>query len=238
MRSEVCGRCGEEVRFGTRGVTTGWLHRLDVDHQAILGRPLTEEYLAEIERQYRDVERVFDDGTVYTTAEYDIRKDTNTERRKARLAEFHGVDPDGVAPLPEPERRRTTIPVDDLAPRSGMRQIANLVEKTAGWELRRLTTARGPYLGADGSVLSISDSLVLGARGPEVDGEARVAVASWRDGKFDSAYAGTIRGRRIETHPVNATELKSWIKETHAPHSSDGDDRQGLGEPSVDQGGV
>jgi hypothetical protein len=229
VRSAVCGRCGGEVRYGTRGTTTGWLHRVDGDHQAILGRPLTADDLAEIERQ-QHVVRYYDDGKPYTTAEHDILRDKDTARRKVRLAALHGVDPDYVEPLPEPEVRRTDVEVDELPPRSGMRQIANLLMNSPDWGLRRLTRARGPYVGADGSVLSISDSLVIGGRGPEVDGGVAVAVGSWRDGKFDSAYAGILRGRRFEVHPVNATELKSWIKENHAPNPSQGDDRQGLGE--------
>ena len=114
--------------------------------------------------------------------------------------------------FPEPEVLGHSVEIEDLPTRSGMRQIANLVVKS-GWDLRRLTESRGPYMGADGSVLSISTRLVLGARGPQLDRGVAVAVASWRDGKFDTAYAGRIADGRLQVDPVNATELKDWIKE-------------------------
>jgi hypothetical protein len=100
-------------------------------------------------------------------------------------------------------------PKDPLVP-GGVRTVVNLIAKS-GWELRRLTHARGPYVGAKGDVLSTSDTIVLGAR--EVDGD-RCAVASWRDGKFDFSYLGIIKpGVVVVEHgPANATEMKSWIK--------------------------
>lgn len=113
-----------------------------------------------------------------------------------------------VAVIPEPEVRSTPVtPKDDIVP-GGVRTVTNLLAKQE-WELRRLTHARGPYVGSKGEVLSISDTIVLGAR--KVDGSA-IAVASWRDGKFDFAYVGGIVGDKIETRKVNATEMKNWIK--------------------------
>lgn len=176
---------------------------------AVHGHWTTVAAVEEIRRQREDVARQQDDGTTYTSAEYEILRDKDATRRRRRLAELHGEER-AEEVIPEPELRRTPVDVDDLPPRSGMRQIANLVLRTDGWELARLTRARGPYLGSDGSVLSISDSLVLGARGPE----GRVAVATWRDGKFDSAYTGRVVCGVTHMRSANATELKSWIKET------------------------
>jgi len=120
-----------------------------------------------------------------------------------------------AAPVyPEPEVLATPVePKDDRVP-GGVRTITNLLAKTDGWELVNLTYARGPYVGAKGEVLSISDSIVLRARGPEVDGRLRYAVGSWRDGKFDSAYILTRKPgtERYESRPANASELKAWIK--------------------------
>lgn len=210
----TCGRCGEEVRYGTRGSTTGWLHRTDVGHQAILGRPASPEDLAEIERQL-DLprERTRADGTVeaYTTRQNDLER--YRKNKKFREAEERETQDDiEVEPLPPPEVPCEPIGVDSFAPRSGIRQVINLVAKQ-GWELRRLTRARGPYVGADGSLLSISDTVVLGARGPSgFDGTTRVAVASWRDGKFDFAFTGTLKDGRLSTTKADATTMKNWIK--------------------------
>lgn len=221
MRSETCSRCSQEVRFGTRGTTTGWLHREDVDHIAILGRIATPEDLAEIDRQDREVVRYDNDGMAYTTAEFDILKDKDVDRRRRRLAELKGEDPDYVEPLPPVEVQAHDVDPTDFPPRSGIRQVINLVHgkgktRVDGWELISVRHARGPYVGADGSVLSISDTHVVKARGPrELDGGLPIAVASWRDGKFDFAFIGTIKDNRLDPHKVDATTMKNWIKGTH-----------------------
>lgn len=117
-----------------------------------------------------------------------------------------------VEEVPPVEVPSHTVTAEDFAPRSGIRQVINLVGKTEGWELRRLTSARGPYLGAKSQVLGISDVVVLGARCDPLDGPPRIAVGSWRDGKFDFAYIGIIQDRRFVTHRVKSTGLKNWIK--------------------------
>lgn len=130
---------------------------------------------------------------------------------------FPIVEPEVVDEEPLPPVEVACHPVeprDPLVP-GGVRTITNLLSKQ-GWELRRLTHARGPYVGSKGKVLSISDTIVLGAREPEtlgLDRPVRVAVASWRDGKFDFAYRGGILGGRlISTESANAVGLKNWIK--------------------------
>lgn len=122
-----------------------------------------------------------------------------------------------IEPLPEPEVVAHAVqPKDEIVP-GGVRTITNLLAKR-GWELRRLTHARGPYVGAKDKLLSISDSVVLGAREKPrcarggLDRPPRIAVASWRDGKFDFAYVGVIQDGRVVTEPANNTAMKSWIK--------------------------
>ncbi len=227
MRSEACSRCGEEVRYGIRGTTTGWLHREDGDHVAVLGRIATDEDKARWQAELlvpreRMASRAADRCPtyqtlwpleVYTTAEHDIMRDKEPERRRLRLIELHGQDPDYVEPIPEPEVRRHTVEVDSFPPRSGIRQMVNLVLKTDDWELRRLTHARGPYLGANGKALSISDTIVMSARGPGVDDGVSFVVCSWRDGAFDTGYTGVMKAGTINPMPATSTAIKAWIKE-------------------------
>jgi hypothetical protein len=223
----VCSKCGQEVRYGKRGDMVAYLHREEVDHHTILGHMMTASMYEEVRRQREEVLRYMEDSdgnvTEYTTAEFDIvKRDKDPERRNRRLAILRGEDPDYVEPIPEPEISSHPVTAADFAPRSGVRRIINLVDgkgktRVPGWELVRLTACRGPYLGADGSVLSISDSVVLAARGPVIlddllDECRPVAVASWRDGGFDSGYVALVKtGMIVES--VNATQLTDWIKE-------------------------
>lgn len=203
-----CSVCGQEVRSGYRDGEHGWWHRGTVDHMTIHGHRTTYAAQAAIEAEAnRERTRETEAGEVktYTAATYSLKG--------AALKAALGTTGDAPPPLPEPTVPQHDVEVDDLPPRSGMRQVANLVLKSDHWELVRLTSSTGPYLGSDGSVLSISERLVLGARGPKLDGATRIAVASWRDGKFDTAYAGRIIGDRVQVDSVNATDLKSWIKE-------------------------
>ena len=226
MRSETCSRCGEEVRYGVRGGLTGWLHREDVDHAPVFGHIasaeekagwaaemlVTRERLPSKAAGHCPTHQDLTPLEVYTTAENDILKDKDVARRRQRLIELHGRDPDYVAPIPEPEVRRQTVEVESFPPRSGIRQMVNLVLKTPGWELRRLTHARGPYMGSKGEVLSISDSIVMSARTKVDDGYALV-VCSWRDGAFDTGYTGVLKAGVITPTPATSTAIKAWIKE-------------------------
>lgn len=105
-------------------------------------------------------------------------------------------------------------PVDpaSFAPRSGIRQVINLLAKH-GWELRSITHARGPYIGSSGEMLSMSDTIVIRSRGPvRLDDTRRIAVASWRDGAFDFSFIGTIKGGLCRPFSANSSEMKDWIK--------------------------
>lgn len=241
--SEICARCGEEVRYGTRGLVTGYLHRLDVDHVPLFGAAQTPESLAAIEAELDKVRERFvptDDGfpllftiETYTTREFDIAKDTDPARRRRRLALARGLDPDAPPPpIPAPEVARHDLDIKDFPGTSGIVQLYNLFAgitrvmpngkssksqkhppMAPGWAVRRFTGARGPYLGADGTVLSISDTVVLGAR--EVDSD-RIAVASWRDGQFDTGYIGHLERGIARVEAATSTEMKAWIKEPPA----------------------
>lgn len=210
MRSETCSVCSQEVRFGRReGGPAIWLHKNDTDHAAILGYIQTDEDRAEIERQL-DLPRQRDDGTTYTTREYDLER--YRKSKKFREAEEQDDETPEPVEIPAPEVARHDVTAGDFPPRSGIRQIINLVARQ-GWELRRLTHARGPWVGAAGEVLSISDSVVLGARSPAaLDGSVRVAVASWRDGAFFSGYTGTLKDGHMITESTDSKTMKNWIK--------------------------
>lgn len=227
MKSERCGLCGEEVRYGARDGEWGWLHRGPVDHRTELGTVFTAEMRAEVERQMdlprtRTVNRskmVNGDKITWTEEEnYTTRGlDLARHRKSKKFREMEALDGDDddeveVTVFPPVEIPGHTVEPDSFAPRSGIRQVINLLPKH-GWELRRLTRSRGPYAGSRGEVLSISDSIVLGASKPvELDGSRHIAVASWRDGKFDFAYVGVVRSGALSPRRVNATEMKDWIK--------------------------
>lgn len=114
-----------------------------------------------------------------------------------------------VIELPEPEVGATPVDHKDERVPGGVRTVTNLLAKQ-DWSLRKLTYARGPRVGAKGGVLSISDTILLKA----VDG-SKFCVALWVDGKFDFGYVGEVKEGLIVPHPVNATELKNWIKGTY-----------------------
>lgn len=203
--SETCSTCGQEIRFGVRNPTPQWpgprwLHRDpadDADHIPTHGTLIGTEGWAAIEANKNAM-----------VAERKGKKDS-------KAADEEEDNEPVIVDLPEPEIRATPIPVTDLPPRSGIRQVANLIEKTDGWTLRTLTRSRGPYVGARGQVLSISDMILIRASGEEVDGvrgNRRFVVASWRDGKFDFAYVGTIAHGVAIPRAANATELKAWIR--------------------------
>lgn len=199
---DICGVCGEELRFGTRGSDPKWpgprwLHREDVDHHPVHGDPLTPEKWAEImlnhEQQVADKASKRKKNDLKTDDEVVEEEDT------------------GPVVLPEPEIMPVSVKPEHFPPRSGIRQIIGLIGKQ-GWELRRLTIGRGPWIGATGKMLSISDVWVLGVRGPEVDGVRRVGVACWRDGSFEFAQFGTLKAGVLTVTRGSSTDLKNWIK--------------------------
>lgn len=208
----LCGRCGEEVRKGWRDGVEAWWHRGQVDHVAVLGRPFTAEDQAEVERQL-DLPRVRldKDGNeeVYTARELQIKAMNKAARD--RLAE-EGLDDEEIdamqqVEIPEPEVRKTPIERADERCPQGARNLMNAAAK-AGWEVRRLTYSRGPWLGSKGNVLSISDLVACGV----VDSDRRYGVASWRDGKVVSAWYGEREGDRVPMALTTITDLKKRMK--------------------------
>jgi hypothetical protein len=197
-RPQTCSRCGEEVRYGRRDGILGWLHRDPaVDHMPLFGGPLWSPDL-----QVR---------LEASLAEMAARG--STDKKKKQESEEPAEEKQKWDEVPEPYVTAQPVRPEDFPPRSGIRQIYSLVEKTDGWEVVNFTLAIGPYVGARGEVLSISDSVKMVMRGPGVDSGTRVAVASWRDGEFDSAYTGILKGKVVWTEPANSTALKAWIKE-------------------------
>lgn len=193
---QTCSRCGEEVRYGKREGITGWLHREGVDHLPLFGALWTAEDQSRVEA---------------SLSEMAARGKVDKAKAEAEAAEQEKETWDEV---PEPFVTAQPVGPEDFPPRSGIRQIHRLATKTDGWEVANFTLAIGPYVGASGQVLSISDSVKMVLRGPEVDNGRRVAVASWRDGAFDFAYTGILRDGIVHTEPANSTALKAWIKET------------------------
>lgn len=208
-RPEVCGRCGQEVRYGVRPSPARppadqdkpyWMHRDpadDLEHTVILGTPWTPELQVKIDA---------------ALAEMASRGKADDAKKKQQEEAEQAEKWDQIPP---PEVPAYDIDVTDLPKGSGMVQIANLLNRTDGWEIVRLRKSRGPYIGARGQVLSISDCVRIGARGPleeGVDGGRRCAVASWRDGGFDFAYTGHIRGRTVYTTAANFNGLKAFIR--------------------------
>jgi hypothetical protein len=234
--SETCSTCGQEVRWGWRdghdgqGVRQGYWHRELVDHMPKFGKVGYDK--AEVERQrhlprVRTVTRKIDGELVeveetYTTAELELKAMNKAARDRAAdaaLDEDEEAEPEN--PLEPVEVRSFDMPLkgDFEAPRvdggvqrstvpGGCRTLLNLAEKL-GWEVVRLTYARGPYLGSKGGSLGVSDSVRLILRGPVVDGDPVYAVASWRDAK--SQWAWKIVNRTIDS--VGARALAAWMKE-------------------------
>lgn len=194
----ACARCGQEVRFGVINGVKAWHHREPVDHMATLGHsPLNVGPAAEVEPEKTEEEIAHE---ALQSAKVEVYA--------------HDADP------------------DEFSAQSGIKQIYNLVTGVTrkspttgkaskslkhppmaeGWELVNLHHARGPYKGSKGEVLSISDTHVLRARRPRLDGSVDVAVASWRDLSFDFAFIGTIKDGRLSPRKVGSDELKNWIK--------------------------
>ena len=191
---QTCSRCGEEVRYGVRADVKGWLHREEKDHLPLLGELWTP-----------DLQK----GIDYALAEMASRGKAD----KAKAAEPEEDEKESWDEIPEPEVPPRDFDPADMRPRSGLLQMYNLLDKTPGWEVKRLRFYRGPYLGARGQVLSIDDQHRLSGLGPVVDNGRRFVVGSWRNMEFDYGYLGVIRGDKVYPDFGNSTALKAFIKE-------------------------
>lgn len=190
---EVCSRCGEEIRFGTREGGLGYWHRESVDHAPIHGH-----------MAYPDIS-----NTLEVEEEIDPLQQAVVEvwATPVDRTEFAGTS--GLRQIANLASGETRVMPNGKTSKSKKHPAA-----APGWELVNITHSRGPYRGSKGEVLSVSDTHVLRARGPVgVDGSRRVAVGSWRDLAFDFAFIGTIRGGRLtDTRRVGSDEMKDWIK--------------------------
>lgn len=237
---ETCSRCGEEVRWGWRHGRQSYWHREDVDHEPVFGYIMSDEDWAAIEAEM-DRPRVrtvtksktvkgekitWDEEQEYTTRELSLETYRKSAKYRAAEAleaeddeeedEGHELEPIEVHRTPMPHKGVLRVDTPD-GPREvpvpgGTRTLLNLAEKQ-GWEVIDLTYSRGPYLGASGKSLGVSDYVVLRLRGPVVDGSPILGIASWRDGKSDWAY-------RVENKTmsrVGARALSAWMKENPWP---------------------
>lgn len=212
--SETCSVCGQEVRYGYWQDRKAYFHREPADHEPIFGRRFTAEEQAEVERQMdlprtRVVTRTIKGEKVQVEETYTARQAmTAKAKREAEETPDEDAEPEGImTEVPEPEVRKTAIERDDERCPQGARNLLNAAAR-AGWEVRRLTYARGPWIGAKGQVLSISDTVVCGV----VDGDQRYAVASWRDGKVASAWYGERQDAQVNMNLTTITEIKNTMK--------------------------
>lgn len=189
----LCGRCGAEVRWGTRdlgrGPQTGFWHREETDHAAVVGTTMS---YAESELFMRE--------TAARRASIHAEK----KGRKSEEEPEDTLDTDDLAV----EIWSTPVEPKDKRVPGGVRTITNLVNKTPGWEVKRLTYARGPW--GSGHHRKIVDTIVLGAQ--RVDEPGIAVVTCHRDGKFEFGYAFA----KHQGSKVNATELKTYIRENPA----------------------
>jgi hypothetical protein len=200
------------------------MHREPTDHQVALGNLFTDADKAEAERQrHLPRVRIDKDGNEehYTTAELEHR---------ALKKSIREDEDDYVPPSPEPiecyateinHKGTTDVTIVDGSVRQvttpgGARTILNLAAKV-GWEVLRLSYSRGPYIGARGESLGVSDILILVVRAPIVDGIVNGGVASWRDDKSDWAWLVSDG----KTTNVGVRELTTFMKESpRAPEAA------------------
>lgn len=219
-----CAVCGEELRLGWRHGRRDFWHREDVDHFPIFGHIRTPEEAAEAERQ-RHIPRerhvytktgwpLLFEIQEYTTESYDRARMSKAAREAMEAEENEGeipvrpLEPIEVASTPMPTEGVLVLDDREIPVPGGVRILVNLAAKV-DWEITRLTYSRGPYLGAAGGSLGVSDYIVMHVRGPVVDGHPLVGVASWRDGKSDSVW-------QVENGYVTqsgARALAAWMKE-------------------------
>lgn len=191
MTLDICDVCKEEVRFGTRGRITGFLHREEKDHNVRFGPPGPSPAEAEAQRlawvaahaEYVDTEK-----------KERIPADTPPEVRSVPL------DPDGPT---EVRRSDGTVTIEELP--GGARTVRNAA-RAAGWTITRATYARGPWPHAtQDAATGIVDTVVLTLRrGPQ-----RV-TALWKNNSFEWALVWLKPGR--ESHRVNSKVMKAFIK--------------------------
>lgn len=182
---DICDICKQEVRFGTRLVegepVEGWWHREMVEHHVRFGPPGPTAAEAEAARQ------------AYLAAHADDEPDPNDEEAPPEISTT-------------PEVRATPIDIDDPRLPGGAKQVIKLARKH-GWTAVA-TYARGPWMhSTQWTPLSVSDHVLVRLR---LDGEPSRAVASWRDGKFLSAWLWQ-HGKPGRT-PANSDALKTLLK--------------------------
>lgn len=212
MGSLTCAKCGQEVRWGRRHDRLAYWHREDVDHFAAFGKLLQPGEWEAISSAH------------HSRGDYD-REGNESE---AAQTEIPPVEV-GCTPLPlagkramyvedgmEIREERIEIAGRRVVIPGGARALVNAVQKADGWEVRRFTYARGPFISAKSQSLGISDSFVVGFVSPVLDGGRWSGVASWRTP--DEGDPQVLFGWRIAldrtVDAIGVAALKTWIKET------------------------
>jgi hypothetical protein len=204
-KSETCAVCGQEVRWGWRDGVLAYWHRETVDHTPKFGRLMQPG-------EWEQMMAAVAEGQRFRNKKNDLESEA-TEIQEARP-----LEPIEVRSTSMPHKGSLSLDTPD-GPREvpvpgGVRTLLNLAERLGDWEVLRLTYARGPYLGANGSSLGVSDSITLMMRST-LDSKPVYAVASWRDGKSDWAW------KVIDKHAyrVGAKALNAWMKEVSGGQS-------------------
>lgn len=208
------------------------MHKWPADHKPVFGRIFATDGIEKVARQKSLPRERFvkmnPDGfpllfeiETYTVAGLERAALASTEKGRERLEleddgiEEHDLEPIEVRCTPLNLKGPTVVYAVDGRERTtqipgGARTFVNLAAKL-DWEVVRMTYSRGPYLGARGGSLGVSDLVTMIVRGPKVDGaiEPVYGVASWRDAK--SQWAWRVENRTPEA--VGARALAAWMKE-------------------------
>lgn len=221
---ETCSRCGQRVLWGYRdGIGPRWLHRENVDHEPMFGQVHTTEMAAAIEAALDEPRHRAKTGTapgrfwpgigepeltVYTAREHDLAKMSKAKRDQVAADSEDDEEESELEPVEvfaeDVDRKDPRVP-------QGVRNVLKKVD-AAEWRVLSLRYSRGPYLGAKGGSLGVSDFVVLKVRGG-LDSDPMAGVASWRNGKSHTVWL--LRGRR-NPEPTTITALKICIEEN--PH--------------------
>lgn len=111
-------------------------------------------------------------------------------KKQATQSAWSEVPDEVLTPMPPIEVKSTFVTPTDDRVSTGARRIINAA-KRAGWTVL-VTYSRGPYIGAAGQFLRMSDSiLVRGAKRYDDDPDHRLLfAAAWVDGSSEFAYFG------------------------------------------------
>lgn len=212
----TCSKCGEEVRWGRRHDQLAYWHREDKDHFPLFGKLLQPGEWEQIAARHHSRGGHDRDGNEVETAPAELEpvEVPCTPLPLAGKRSVHQVV-DDLGETLEVREERVEIAGRTVVIPGGARALVNQVQKADGWELRRFTYARGPFVSAKSQSLGVSDSFVVGFAAPVVDGRRWYGVASWRtpDGGDPQVLFGWRITPARTVDPIGVAALKTWIKE-------------------------